>query len=117
VALVWQLARGEARTFVRPHTRRMYLLVFGASANCMAMHGVGDLEQRVWPPGEMYGNYQRYSLSGSAQYVDGAGHSDLLQLSIYLYLSIYLSICSCCAVRLILYHDIVSRPLSSIPPA
>ena len=80
MALVWQLARGEARTFVRPHTRRMYLLVFGASANCMAMHGVGDLEQRVWPPGEMYGNYQRYSLSGSAQYVDGAGHSDLLQL-------------------------------------
>ena len=77
---VWQLVRGEARTFVRPPTRRMYLLVFGASANCMAMHGVGDLEQRVWPAGEMYGHYQRYSLSGSAQYVDGAGHSDLLQL-------------------------------------
>ena len=77
---VWQLVRGSASTLVRPSPRRMYLLVFGASANCMAMHGVGDLERCSWPADEMYGNYQRYSLSGSAQYVDGAGHSDLLQL-------------------------------------
>ena len=77
---VWQLVRGSASTLVRPPPRRMYLLVFGASANCMAMHGVGDLERCSWPADEMYGNYQRYSLSGSAEYVDGAGHSDLLRL-------------------------------------
>ena len=77
---VWQLVRGESRTRVHLAPDRMYLLVFGASANAMAMHGVGDLQQVEWPLDEMYGTRQRYSLSGSAQYAPGAGHGDVQDL-------------------------------------
>ena len=77
---VWQLVRGESRTHVLPASRHMHLLLFGASANCMAMHGVGDLQPTVWPPAEMYGVYQRYSLSGSAQYTQGVEHGGVQSL-------------------------------------
>ena len=76
---VWQLVRGTSRTEVQLTAGNMYLLVFGASANAMAMHGVGNLSQRVWPLSERYGRRQRYSLSGSAQYAQGAGPADVLQ--------------------------------------
>lgn len=77
---VWQLVRGESHTHVHPAPRHMYLLLFGASANCMAMHGVGNLQSTAWPPADMYGVYQRYSLSGSAQYTQGADHSAVQSL-------------------------------------
>ena len=77
---VWQLVRGTSRTEVQLTAGNMYLLVFGASANAMAMHGVGDLQHVAWPLDEMYGTRQRYSLSGSAQYAPGAGHGDVQDL-------------------------------------
>ena len=73
---VWQLVRGTSRTEVQLTAGNMYLLVFGASAHAMAMHGVGNLSQEVWPLSERYGSRQRYSLSGSAQYAQGAGPAD-----------------------------------------